>query len=96
MKAEEPRGSVNDAENHRRADYILERGMWKASCRACRWTVENADRQRAAVMFRAHHREMLKILKAPKAPVIVELRVAERPAPPAASAVALGHEEITA
>ena len=96
MEAEEPRRSVDGAENHRRADYILERGMWKASCRACRWTVENADRQRAAVMFRAHHRDVLKTQKAQRAPVIVELRVADRPAPPVASGVVLGQHEITA
>lgn len=91
MQAENP--GRQDAENHKRADYILERGMWKASCRACRWTVESPDRQRAAVMFRAHHREML---KAPKQPAIVELRPVERSAVPAVCSAPLGDEGITA
>lgn len=68
--------------------------MWKATCRACRWTVQSPDRQRAAFMFRVHHREML---KTPKNPVIVELRASEQPTGPHASTgLALDHGEITA
>jgi hypothetical protein len=44
--------------NHRRADYVLEKGMWKAVCRGCRWSVESFDRQRASALFRAHRKKM--------------------------------------
>ena len=62
---------VSNVDGHKRADYILERGMWKAVCRDCRFTVEHADRQRASILFRGHRREILNA--APSAP-IVDLR----------------------
>jgi len=47
-----------EAVGHHRANYILERGSWKAVCRGCRWSVQDTDRRRAAALFRSHHREM--------------------------------------
>ena len=59
MQSEDLRGQDADIESHKRADYILERGMWKAVCRGCRFSVEHADRQRASILFRSHHRRFL-------------------------------------
>ena len=37
-----------------RASYILERGLWRATCRACGWQVSDEQRRRACAMFRSH------------------------------------------
>ena len=41
-----------------RADYILERGVWKATCRECGWKVADTHRRQAATQFRVHIQDM--------------------------------------
>lgn len=36
------------------ATYILEFGVWRATCRVCDWTISHPQRRHAAAMFRAH------------------------------------------
>ncbi len=38
------------------ANYILERGVWKATCRACGWQASDEVRRQAALLFRSHIR----------------------------------------
>ena len=40
-----------------RANYTLERGTWHATCRECGFRVSDADRRRAATVYREHIRE---------------------------------------
>lgn len=40
-----------------RANYTLERGMWRATCRKCGFTLTDVSRQRAMSLYRAHIRE---------------------------------------
>ena len=40
-----------------RAQYILERGVWKARCRLCAWETEDPTHRQAMVLFRSHIRE---------------------------------------
>lgn len=44
-----------------RADYTLERGIWRATCRVCGHTVTDQVRRRAASAFRVHIRELAEI-----------------------------------
>ena len=46
---QEPRGA---ARHH--GAYILERGVWHATCKACGWHVEDPDRRQVATLFRSH------------------------------------------
>ncbi len=39
-----------------RANYIFERGIWKATCRACGWQASDEVRRQAALLFRSHIR----------------------------------------
>jgi len=41
-----------------RAQYILERGTWRGTCRICGWQVTDGDRRRATAMFRQHCQEV--------------------------------------
>ena len=41
-----------------RGRYILERGIWRATCEDCGWSVQGATRRRAATVFRAHIQSM--------------------------------------
>lgn len=41
-----------------RADYVRERGIWQATCRACGFRVSDMLRSRAATQFRVHIRAM--------------------------------------
>ena len=47
---------------HIRASYLLERGMWRATCRDCGWHTEDVDRRRAASRFRLHHLEAIEVI----------------------------------
>lgn len=46
---------MTPADRHR-ADYILERGVWRARCRLCSWEVSDPTRRQAASLFRQHIR----------------------------------------
>lgn len=37
-----------------RADYILERGVWRVSCRVCGWKATDPERRKLASRFRFH------------------------------------------
>jgi hypothetical protein len=39
------------------AYYILERGVWRATCRLCGHTITDPGRRRAAALFRNHIRD---------------------------------------
>jgi hypothetical protein len=41
-----------------RASYILERGMWNATCRGCGWQTSSPKRQLTASVFRLHIQAM--------------------------------------
>lgn len=58
-------------DGHARADYTLERGMWRAVCKGCGWWTTDGSRRRAAARFRGHHREVI----AAQPRVVVDLRV---------------------
>ena len=81
-----------DADTHKRADYILERGMWRAACRDCRYSVQHADRQRASILFRSHQRQVR--LDREHNAEVVDLRT-ELPAP-TLGALVLGQEQHSA
>jgi hypothetical protein len=49
-------GETETANRHR-ADYILERGIWRASCRLCDYRTTDPSRRRAAADFRNHIRD---------------------------------------
>jgi hypothetical protein len=49
-------GRDNIAGRHR-ASYILEQGVWRATCRACGYKVTDPQRRRATSIFRAHIRD---------------------------------------
>ena len=44
--------------NPHRALYRLEYGVWWARCRVCDWAVSDADRRRAAAVYRQHLTDM--------------------------------------
>ena len=44
--------------NPHRALYRLEYGVWWARCRVCDWAVSDADRRRAAAVYRQHLSDM--------------------------------------
>ena len=92
VRSDDQGREVVDIDSHKRADYILERGMWKAVCRGCRFTVEHADRQRASILFRSHPREVLNA--APSAPIL-DLR-AETQLSPIGADIGLAQEQHTA
>jgi hypothetical protein len=46
-------GLRNGRSTHR-ATYILECGTWRATCRECGWSTSDAQRRRAATLFRVH------------------------------------------
>jgi hypothetical protein len=48
---------VDKAGPHRRATYILEMGVWRATCRTCSHTVTDPRRRQAAALFRNHTRD---------------------------------------
>lgn len=37
-----------------RAEYILERGIWRATCKVCGWATSDPARRQAAALFRQH------------------------------------------
>jgi hypothetical protein len=41
------------ADRHR-AEYLLERGVWKARCRLCAWETADPMRRQAMALFRTH------------------------------------------
>jgi hypothetical protein len=41
-----------------RAAYVLERGIWRATCRECGFQVSDAQRRQAATQFRMHIQDM--------------------------------------
>jgi hypothetical protein len=49
-------GDSSTADRHR-AMYILERGQWRATCRACGYTLTDPRRRQAASLFRNHIRD---------------------------------------
>jgi hypothetical protein len=44
------------ADRHR-AEYLLERGVWKARCRLCAWETADPMRRQAMALFRLHIKE---------------------------------------
>lgn len=40
-----------------RADYMLERGVWRATCRVCGYSITDPVRRRAMSAYRSHIRE---------------------------------------
>ncbi len=40
-----------------RGTYILEFGLWKATCKECGWVVTDPQRRQAAALFRRHIRQ---------------------------------------
>lgn len=48
---------LNDVDTRHRANYILEQGVWRATCRTCGYQVTDPIRRRAASVFRSHIRE---------------------------------------
>jgi hypothetical protein len=54
MVSLEPSTAANEIAPRHRADYILERGLWRVSCRVCGWKAVDADRRRLASRFRFH------------------------------------------
>jgi hypothetical protein len=40
-----------------RGTYILEFGLWKATCKECGWAVTDRQRRQAAALFRRHIRQ---------------------------------------
>lgn len=53
--------TAGNAEPHRsahRANYTLEMGTWHATCKECGFRVSDADRRRAAAVYREHIKEM--------------------------------------
>jgi hypothetical protein len=49
-------GLCYDVPHH--ASYLLQRGVWKATCRVCNFEVSDPDRRRASSMFRMHIRDV--------------------------------------
>jgi hypothetical protein len=47
---------------HVRANYTLERGSWRATCRDCAWHTSDPNRRRAAAMFRLHHAHVTEVI----------------------------------
>jgi hypothetical protein len=41
-----------------RGTYILEFGVWRATCRECGWAVTDPQRRQAAALFRRHIRQV--------------------------------------
>jgi hypothetical protein len=50
-------GEVDEAGPHQRANYILEMGLWRATCRTCGHSVTDPRRRQAAAVFRNHSRD---------------------------------------
>ncbi len=46
------------AQTAHRANYIFERGIWKATCRHCGWQASDEVRRQAALLFRGHIRSV--------------------------------------
>jgi hypothetical protein len=53
-----------------RADYVLDRGMWRATCRACGLKLSDPDRRQVASQFRQHIRDQVPVRSARREPVI--------------------------
>ncbi len=53
-----------------RADYVLDRGVWRATCRVCGLKLSDADRRQVASQFRQHIRDQAAISPARREPVI--------------------------
>lgn len=53
------RGDLNAADHvalRHQANYVLERGVWRVSCRVCDWHAEGLVRRQLASRFRFHLR----------------------------------------
>ncbi len=50
--------TAHDRPANHRGRYILECGIWRATCEDCGWSVQGATRRRAATMFRMHIQSM--------------------------------------
>lgn len=58
-----------------RAEYILERGIWRATCKVCGWGTSDPARRQAAALFRQHWHTARA-----QARVTIDLRDADRSA----------------
>ena len=52
------------AVDHHRAEYILERGTWSATCKGCGWKTADLSRRAAAALFRRHSRTVAEMAEA--------------------------------
>jgi hypothetical protein len=53
-----------------RADYVLDRGVWKATCRVCGFKLSDPDRRQVASQFRQHIRDRAPVRSGHDEPVI--------------------------
>jgi hypothetical protein len=51
-------GTADGVVDHHRAEYILERGTWSATCKGCGWRTADPSRRGAAALFRRHYRNV--------------------------------------
>jgi hypothetical protein len=68
-------------ENRHHATYVLERGVWRATCRVCRFEVTDSDRRRANGLFRNHIREVQSAVLDVREPEITDLTDTHTPTP---------------
>jgi hypothetical protein len=71
-------------EDRHRADYVLDRGEWQATCRLCGFKVNDPSRRQAASQFRTHIRDEAEAARS--AVTVIDLRVPTVP-------VAAGHHD---
>jgi hypothetical protein len=79
-----------------RADYILERGMWRAICRECGWQTSDAQRRQAATLFRAHIQDTKDLIDidAAERPIELELPASPEVHPHATPEVPAGQADL--
>ena len=84
----EPDEAVNAVISlHARADYMLEMGVWSATCRSCGWRTADPSRRRAAMRFRSHCKDPA-LIGEDHTEVVVDLREgAPGATPPARTSV---------
>jgi hypothetical protein len=54
LAEEPPSAAATPPSPRHRPDYVLERGVWRVSCRVCGWEATDSVRRQLACRFRFH------------------------------------------